>query len=290
MASIANIGSVNGFTVNLASGGIGTVTYSFPVSPTGVGTTPSNVAGTVAIGAVNLTTVENVGQPGNTNLGTFVLPVNAIGTSPFTGQAIAYGAQATYTVGGTVATLGSSASTAGNVIFATSDYGYSTAGVDVITDFQTGIDQIRISSSLSYGATVTPAAPGTFTAVAGLGTALGTLTNNFIYDTTTGILYFNPDITAAVPVVDPTTPTLVTGGTVIVGNGAAVPPGTAIVGFSSENGAFVQGGAAFDLTYTFGTIADAKSVGVNAEVPFLQVLNNGAPVTGLSYSTDIIIF
>jgi hypothetical protein len=280
MASIARIGSINGFTVGLDGGGTATVTYSFPVNPTGVGTLSSGAAGTLTVGGVQLNTVVQSG--------TAILPLNAIGNSPLTGQTVAYGeATVNYAVGTlTAVTLGSSAPT-GATTFATADYGYSTAGVDVITDFQTGIDQIRISSSLTYGANaVTAAAPGSFTAVAGIGTSLSTLTNNFIYDTSTGILYFNPSDTGTAEVVN-TIPGVVTGGTFNIGTDAT-QLGT--VGFTAGPASVFSGGTAFTLNYTFGTIADQKSIGVNAEVPFLQVLNNRAPVGNLTYSTDITIF
>jgi hypothetical protein len=181
------------------------------------------------------------------------------------------------------------------VTLASSDYGYATTGVDVITDFQKGIDQIRISSSLMTGLTnaVTPAAPGQFTSVAGFsGTnTIGAINEdfNFIYDTTTGILYFNPGDTTGndTAVLGNTTPTVTGGTNHSFGGTNAVGTSACATVISAPTG-----GEAFNLTYTFGTstATGVKDIGAAAEIPFLQVLNNGAVVSNLSYSTDIVIF
>jgi hypothetical protein len=290
MASIARIGSVQGATLTdiVNANGLGTVTYSF--NPAN-GTFAVNGVGTFIIGGPTFNSVDIGGTAvvANTYGGTVV-------TGPILNRTdIAYGALATYASGTNPAVNLGSAATATGVTLATSDYGYSTTGVDVITDFQQGIDQIRISSSLTTGLgnAVTPASPGNFTAVAGFsGTnTIGAIaeTNNFIYDTTTGVLYFNPgNVTGTTTSVLSTLSPTVTGGTNFA-NGGTIGVGTS--SFASViNGP--TGGEAFNLTYNFGTSSTAGvvDIGAAAEIPFLQVLNNGAPVTGLSYSTDIIIF
>lgn len=292
MASIARIGSVQGLALAgiLDANGVGTVTYSFNAAN---GTFATSSAGTFSIGGqtFNATAVSGTAVVANTYGGTVL-------TGPILNRTdIAYGAAATFQTGTLAAVaLGSSSGAATGVTLASSDYGYATTGVDVITDFQKGIDQIRISSSLMNGLTnaVTPAAPGQFTSVAGFsGTnSIGAIDEafNFIYDTTTGILYFNPGATTGddTAVLGNTTATVRAGETYAVGTNG---PGPGTSAFASVVNA-PTGGEAFKLAYTFGTSSTSgvKDIGAAAEIPFLQVLNNGAVVSNLSYSTDIVIF
>jgi Ca2+-binding RTX toxin-like protein len=291
-ASIARIGSIQGQTVaGLTDEGAGTVTYSFGFTTGTV--TAGNVAGTLTVGGLSLNSIAN-GTNAN-SVPAILSGTNIVG--PIVGNTtIPYGAAVTYGTGASVPLGSTAVAAAAPVTFVSPDYGYSTTGVDVITDFQQGIDQIRISSSLSQsGNPFTTASPGNFTSFAGVGTNLSTAPETFIYDSTTGLLYYNPTNGVGVGQVGAnfSTPS-VSASVVSLGTNFAdsVNAGTnQIFGVIDAANTKVSefGGVALTLNYQFGT-GVAASVGAEAEIPFLQVLNNGAPVGSLVYSTDITIF
>jgi hypothetical protein len=201
--------------------------------------------------------------------------------------------------------------TTGTVSVPLPGYGYALSGFDTITDFESGVDQIRLEGRLFSSGTnfPTPNAPGAFLSVASVtGTGLSSIVGKnelLIYARDTGILYgraatASPNTAGAF-------------GSQYVYNPTPVPfAGT----FNPING--TQGGIGTEVLINSGTSPGTSNTvviasyfilpqttpiagvpfqtnGTNVDssvlpIPFLQVLNAGAPVTDLTYGRDVVIF
>lgn len=232
-----------------------TVSYQFPASVAGFPTGTTGTGGTLTLAGTPFT---GFGNSANTAF-------------PGTSLAFGTGLTSTYQAGGggtEVLTLVTSGTTlTGTNQSPTLDFGYSTAGVDVITDFAVGSDQIRLSSSLFGGVL------SANNVVFGTNPALGG--NSLYFDPSTGYLFFSRGVigTEAVygttGVQDPT-------GITVLPNLGQVPVANAQIATASFN--FAQSGSVF-----------TDRTGFDQPVPFLQVLNNNAPVSNLSGSSILFI-
>lgn len=242
--------------------------------------------------------------------GTFVPASTANGTQ----VAPAFGGALTATYGtavgiGTVTTpvFGSQAGTTVQFVPATG-YGYATRGFDTITDFEVGIDQIRLESSLfnpQFSApTITPNDPGAFKIIptasaAEFVSATSQGTNrpvSLFYAQDTGILYGrnNPGALGSQFTYDPTlvpgtATTFALNGTIGTTNLRTFdvqPNGTNNVGLAQY---FVVPISPLSSTVFVGNGTNQPTT-ASLPIPFAQVLNGGAPVTNLTYGRDIVIF
>jgi Ca2+-binding RTX toxin-like protein len=296
-----------------------------------------NVAGTIGFGTlvaalqeVNYFTIFPNGAHGqytggvpagtlatlNLGAGTFVAdtaaPTSGVGTF-----VPAYGAPVTISYGttggvGTVITpLLGSLQTSGAISVPLPGYGYALSGFDTITDFESGVDQIRLEGRLFSSGTnfPTPNAPGAFLSVASVtGTDLSSIVGKdelLIYARDTGILYgraataspntagafgsqyvYNPTPVPFAGTFNPINSDLASIGTEALINSGTSPGADNVVGTASY---FILpqttpiAGVPFQ---TNGTNVDSSVL----PIPFLQVLNAGAPVTDLTYGRDIVIF
>ncbi|OCQ93169.1 hypothetical protein AMR42_10625 [Limnothrix sp. PR1529] len=247
--------------------------------------------------------------------------VSSLGGTSGTFIAPPYGAALSVTYGttggvGTVVTpsFGSYQATGTTAVVPVSGFGYALSGFDTITDFETGVDQIRLEGRLfSTGASFPNAnAPGAFLSVTSItGTNVSNLVNKtelLIYAQDSGILYGRAVAGGT------NTNTAGTGlGSQYVYSPTPVPafgtlaslngpgdqkviissPGTvSVVGTNSNHVGTVQyfllpqtpiSGVAFSNSGT-------NTVSSVLPIPFAQVLRGGAPVTGLTYGRDIVIF
>nr|WP_242027776.1 MULTISPECIES: calcium-binding protein [unclassified Limnothrix] len=257
--------------------------------------------------------------------------ISGNGTAVFTSN-VPYGAALTLTYGttggpGTLVppTFGSSVGT-NTFLLPQSGYGYAVSGFDTITDFEAGVDQIRLEAKLFTNGSVTLNAnsPGVFESFNGAGTNfVGANVNaSLLYDRTSGILYTR---TANAPV-------LLSGTTTTSGGGTTSTTGTFLANSNQLGSQFVfnptpvflngtlSAGTNATLvgpgggTNTIGTLQYqllpispvsgvlfvggnvSASIGTNPPItaglpiPFAQVLKGGAPVTDLTYGRDIVIF
>nr|WP_242026184.1 calcium-binding protein [Limnothrix sp. FACHB-881] len=189
-----------------------------------------------------------------------------------------------------------------------SGFGYALSGFDTITDFESGVDQIRLEGRLfSNGASFPNAnAPGAFLSVASIsGTNVSNLVNKtelLIYAQDSGILYGRATAggtntnTAGTGlgsqyVYDPT-PIPVVGTFTDINTGEGT---NALIATGANSGTLIGtaqyyilpqvpiSGIAFSNS---GTIVNSSVL----PIPFAQVLKGGAPVTSLTYGSDIVIF
>ena len=282
----------------------------FVTGTVGDGTNPS------AVREVNYFTVlaglgTSVGVSTNTTFsfaggGTALGAGGAITSPPF-------GASLTVAFGtggaglGTVLTpiFGSSNPTGGTAVpFA--GFGYALSGFDTITDFESGVDQIRLESRLFATGTNTPTAndPGQFLPVASVS---GTNVNNIVgkdallfYANDTGILYgraaTNGNKSTGLGSQFLYNPTPVAGTTFVadVTNGGAGTRALVNSGLTANNLNTIATAQYFFIPQTSPVTAVAfTGTAVNSSIlpiPFAQVLRGGAPVTGLTYGRDIVIF
>lgn len=208
-------------------------------------------------------------------------------------------------VGTTVTPLfGSSFGTTGTSV-PLGGYGYSLSGFDTITDFETGVDQIRLEGRLFSNGTSFPNAnaPSVFKTVASVtGTSISSVVGDeslLIYARDTGILYgraatrtsntalpfgsqylYNPS-----PLAGTATLIDVTSG---VGTNLLISSGT-----SPAQVGTVAGTAQYFILPQTTPVTPVGFVGTNTNslpIPFAQVLKGGAAVTDLSYGRDIVIF
>lgn len=147
--------------------------------------------GTFALGAngASFIFVEGGGSASFVQNGTITSNVNfSVTPTPALGAALSIQSGTTVLAGSGAFTGGTTA--VGTTTVPLAGYGYSTSGFDVITDFQSGADQIRIAASMlgNLSATTGGATIGTANAQAGVFSA-----SNLNYDSRTGILYFMPD-------------------------------------------------------------------------------------------------
>lgn len=246
--------------------------------------------------------------------GTFI-PLTTAGDAGTTKvPAVAYGAALTATYGTTGAIGVSETPTFGSAVIPTnlfvpaSGYGYATRGFDTITDFEVGIDQIRLESTLFNpqftAATITPNDPGAFksipTASASEFVAATTSGTNrpvaLFYAQDTGILYGrnNP---AQLGSQFQYRPTPVPGTATFLALNAAADQGTLLRTFNTTAVSSNTVGTAqyfvvpiSPLTASVFTDVATGTVTNALPIPFAQVLNGGAPVTNLTYGRDIVIF
>lgn len=187
-------------------------------------------------------------------------------------------------------------------------YGYATRGFDTITDFEVGIDQIRLESTLFnpqfQTPSITPNDPGAFKVIPTASAsefvnAASQGTNRpvaLFYAQDTGILYGrnNPGALGSQFTYEPTP---VTGTVTFVGlNGTqgtsalrtfdVQPNGTNNVGTAQY---FVVPISPLSSTVFVGNGTNQPTTN-SLPIPFAQVLNGGAPVTNLTYGRDIVIF
>jgi len=283
-----------------------------------VGGTIGFGTGAAAIRDVNYFTVlPNPGHTAITGGGTFSFGAGTLGATGTGATTItpAYGATLTFQYGtaggpGTGLTpVFGSAVTAGTSAVPSAGYGYALSGFDTITDFESGVDQIRLEGRLFSTGTSFPTAnaPGAFLSVASTtGTSVENIVGKsefLIYDRQSGILYGR-----AVSATDSTkagtfgsqyiyNPTPVpVGGTLAAVNSGA---GTALIvnSFSASNfGTSSVGTVSYYIlpqTPVSGVGFSASGTSVNSSVlpiPFAQVLKGGAAVTDLTYGRDIVIF
>ncbi len=281
-----------------------------------VGGTIGFGTGAAAIREVRYFTVfPNPGHTAITGGGTFSFGAGTL-TAGASGTTVtpAFGATLTFQYGtaGGVGTgltpVFGSAITEGTFAVPAAGYGYALSGFDTITDFESGVDQIRLEGRLFSSGTNFPTAnaPGAFLSVASTtGTGLSNIVGKsefLIYDRQSGILYGRP--------VNGTTSQAGTFGSQYIYSSTPIPfsgtlvdvntgPGTAqiVSSFSASNfGTNGVGtvsyyilpqtpvtGAAFS---NVGTIVDSSFL----PIPFAQVLKGGAAVTDLTYGRDIVIF
>lgn len=235
-------------------------------------------------------------------------------TTNGTQVAPAFGAALTAAYGtsgglGTVVTpaFGSQLGTTAQFVPVTS-YGYATRGFDTITDFEVGIDQIRLESTLFnpqfQTPTITPNDPGAFkiipTASATEFVNAASLGTNrpvaLFYAQDTGILYGrNTPATLGSQFVYEPTPVTGTAttfalngtlGTTALTTFDVQPNGTNNVAVAQY---FVVPISPLSSTVFVGNGTDQPTTN-SLPIPFAQVLNGGAPVTNLTYGRDIVIF
>jgi len=204
-----------------------------------------------------------------------------------------------------------SAVTAGTFAVPSAGYGYAVSGFDTITDFEAGVDQIRLEGRLFSTGTSFPTAnaPGAFLSVASTtGTSVENIVGKsefLIYDRQSGILYGR-----AVSAADPTkagtfgsqyiyNPTPVSFAGTLAPVNANGDPGTGLIvnSFTASNfGTSAVGTVSYYIlpqTPVSGVAFSSSGTVANSSVlpiPFAQVLNGGAPVTNLTYGRDIVIF
>jgi Ca2+-binding RTX toxin-like protein len=239
-----------------------------------------------------------------------------LATSTLTGTQLApaFGGALTASYGtsggiGTATTpvFGSQAGTTAQFV-PTSAYGYAARGFDTITDFEVGIDQIRLESTLFNPQfstpSITPNDPGAFKIIptasaAEFVSATSQGTNRpvaLFYAQDTGILYgrntpgalgsqFTYD-----PALVPGTATILdlngTTGTTALRTFDVQPNGTNNVGLAQY---FVVPISPLSSTVFVGNGTNQPTTN-SLPIPFAQVLNGGAPVTNLTYGRDIVIF
>ncbi len=279
-----------------------------------------NVEGTIGAGTAPtafrnvtyFTTFPGIGVPTGTLGASFSFAGG--GTGALTGGTLstapAFGAPLTITYGtsggvGTsvTPTFGSSAPSGGEDV-PLPGYGYALSGFDTITDFDAGVDQIRLEGRLfSSGANFPTAnAPGAFKTVASVsGSNVSNIVNNtslLFYARDTGILYGRAATSGA--------NTAGSFGSQYLYNPTPVP-GTANLAdvfTGAGTSALVNSGTAAGALNTVGTaqyyilpqttpITAVAFAGTNTgylPIPFAQVLKGGAAVTDLTYGRDIVIF
>jgi Ca2+-binding RTX toxin-like protein len=254
----------------------------------------------------------------NLGAGTFAPDASLTTETPGVGTFVpAYGAPVTISYGttggvGTVITpLLGSLQVPGAESVPLPGYGYALSGFDTITDFESGVDQIRLEGRLFSSGTnfPTPNAPGAFLSVASVtGTGLSSIVGKdelLIYARDTGILYgraataspntagafgsqyvYNPTPVPFAGTFNPINSNVADIGTEALINSGVVPTNNNVVGTASY---FILP----QTTPIAGVPFQTNGTNVNSSVlpiPFLQVLNAGAPVTDLTYGRDIVIF
>ena len=194
---------------------------------------------------------------------------------------------------GSSTTIGTTAGTATFVPAA--GYGYSLSGFDTITDFEVATDQIRLSASLFANGTnvVSANSPGafaTFSTVSASNLTTLTSSNVLVYGQDTGILYgrvAGAGTLGSQYIYNPTP--VFSSGTVLASNAGTtqfLTTGTAAVVGTLQYFVLPQTNPIAPVAFT-GTSAAATS---RLPIPFAQVLNAGAPVSGLTYGRDVVIF
>ncbi len=324
----ANLGAVSAVSDNRVRSTFAIATASFVFSEAATIITNNNNNGTLAVGGtsfvitnagladnapttgpvtLNFSDLTSGAQFGDTAQTPAVAsPLTAVGQVGTIADALVGGLVGFTATGTNITFLGA----AGTGALAPSPgFGYSAAGVDVITDFTPTVDQLRLQSSLFGG--LLNANTGPDLQVTSTGTAGAANENGLFYDQRTGYLYFRQGVvgTEAVYAIDNLTFT----GT--VASAVAVAGGNAGVGVTAGQPAIDGGGAALAaaLPNVAPAVTPADGIVFNATVaeivfsdgaggatgpgvpnavlpvPFVQLLNAGAPVTGLS-GNDIVIF
>ncbi|XGV87000.1 MAG: beta strand repeat-containing protein [Limnothrix sp. BL-A-16] len=228
-----------------------------------------------------------------------------------------YGASLTVSYGttggvGTVVTpaFGSQQTTGGAAVPLTG-FGYALSGFDTITDFDSGVDQIRLEGRLFTSGTNFPSAnaPGAFLSVASVsGTNVTNIVNKpelLIYARDTGILYgraatatTNTAGTFGSQFIYSSTPVPAFGTLTAVNAGAGT---NGLISSYADAAAALTGGTLIGTVQYFilpqtpvsGIAFSNSGTNVNSSVlpiPFAQVLKSGAAVTDLTYGRDIVIF
>lgn len=293
---------------------------------------PSQFGGTFQVEYKATFPGANVAGGGTLSTYSFAGGAGTVSGNGGTTGAVPYGAALTLTYGtvggpGTAnpPIFGSSVGT-NTVLLPQSGYGYAVSGFDTITDFEAGVDQIRLEAKLFTNGSVTLNAnsPGVFESFNGAGTnfASASVNASLLYDRTSGILYTR---TANAPVQ--------LAGTTTGGGGTSVASGTFLANSNqlgtqfifSPTPAFLSAGL---VNGTSATLAAGTGAGTNVigtvqyqlqpivppssvlfvggnvstligtnppitsglPIPFAQVLRSGAPVTDLTYGRDIVIF
>jgi Ca2+-binding RTX toxin-like protein len=173
-------------------------------------------------------------------------------------------------------------------------YGYQLTGLDTITDFEVATDQIRLSASLFANGTntITANAPGVFATFANASGFVGQ-TASLLYAQDTGILYGRPANVGTFGsqfVYNPTP--IFSSGTLLASN--AVNGTNTIVTTAGTGGASAIGTLQYFVlpqTNPIQSVAFNGGTTTRLPIPFAQVLSpGGAPVSGLTYGRDVVIF
>nr|WP_242030696.1 MULTISPECIES: calcium-binding protein [unclassified Limnothrix] len=262
------------------------------ISTAGASFTFSSGAGTIGI-------VSGVGTAGTAPIS---IPTSSLPTYGAT-LTIAYGTAGGFGTGVTPQ-FGSQAPTGTNLV-PIQGYGYSLSGFDTITDFEAGVDQIRLEGRLFSNGTSAPSAndPGQFLTVASVsGTSVTNIAGKdalLFYAQDTGILYGRAATSTSNAnragsfgtqfFYDPTP--RVTAGTL------------ASTSWNGTSSILLQSGGSPTVANTIGTVqyiilpqspqVPTAFAGTSTNllpIPFAQVLKGGAPVTDLTYGRDIVIF
>ncbi|MFG3818023.1 beta strand repeat-containing protein [Limnothrix redekei] len=276
------------------------------------GTIGAGTAPTAAREVRYFTTFPSIGVPTSfagasfTFAGGGTLPASGTTglTSPAFGASLTISYGTSGGIGTSVTPIFGSSFTTGGTLVPLSGYGYALSGFDTITDFDSGVDQIRLEGRLFTSGTNFPNAnaPSVFKTVASVtGTNVGGIVGDpslLFYARDTGILYGRAATAGA--------NTAQAFGSQFLYNPTPVAGTTSLLDVTTGNGTnvLVNSGTAAGALNTVGTalyfilpqttpITGVAFAGTNTNylpIPFAQVLKSNAPVTDLTYGRDIVIF